>query len=437
MKTIKLLIPISLLIVTLLPSSCKDKAGLPKVTTTPFTEVTWEYAIAGGEVTDDGGSPIIARGVCFTTNEKGLPTIIDDENTHHTIDDSGMGAFTSKILYDHWGADERISYTNHYVRAYATNKEGTAYGKVLICFPKLKPPKFNSITLVSTTSTSATIKWELSLIETSVDEIDLCYSTSSNPTIEGDHLLIADKNSSQGSLINLTPNTTYYVRGYAKNESGFAYSTEVSFTTWEGSVTDAAGIIYPYKTIGSQVWFTKNLETTKFNDGSIIPVVSEDLLWANTTTSASCKYSDFGKLYNYYAVVDSKKLCPAGWHIPSDSDWKTLEMFLGMSQDQADATGLRGTNEGGKIKYLGISIYDGWNFPNTGATNSFGFSARGGGYRSENGISTNENISANFWTSSEFDANSAWGRTLSYNNAQIARLNIKKGCGLSIRCVKD
>jgi uncharacterized protein (TIGR02145 family) len=108
-----------------------------------------------------------------------------------------------------------------------------------------------------------------------------------------------------------------------------------------------------------------------------------------------------------------------------------------MSQDQANATGLRGTNEGGKLKYVNTSTYEGWNFPNVGATNSSGFSAFGAGYRSSEGIFTNENTSANFWTNTEYDVISAWSRSLNLSNSQIVRLNINKGHGFSVRCIKD
>ena len=429
---------LNLLIIILLLTSCtKEKAELPKVITTPITEVTWEYTISGGEVIDDGGSPIIARGICYTTDTSSLPTPIKNGSTNYTTDSLGIGAFTSKLFYFRSGAaGDHVAYTNYYLRAYATNKNGTAYGEVFTCFPKLRPPRFISMYSSNVTSTMATIYFDISRAYSSADEIDICYGTSPNPTIEGEHILISNLGM-ETTLENLSPNTTYYVRGYAINESGSAYSNQISFKTWEGSVNDASGNIYAYKTIGSQIWITRNLETTKFNDESIIPNVQDDLLWGYTSTSANCTYTKYGKLYNYYAVVDNRKLCPTGWHVPSDSDWKILETFLGMNPDQLDAIGLRGTDEGGKLKYTIISIYDGWNFPNTGATNSVGFSARGSGYRSDNGIFTNENISANFWSNSEFDANSAWGRVLNYNNSQIIRLNVKKGYGFSVRCLKD
>ena len=434
MKTKIILLSLFIVII-----SCnKENVKLPTVNTSPVTELTSEYAIAGGEVIDEGGSPVNARGICATTNNINPPTTINSWDTWHTTDSSGAGSFTSKIDIVWGGAGHTINQT-HYIRAYATNGVGTAYGELLSFSPLSKPPKFNSVSLIKVTTTTAIIDYEIGVPgeSFSIDEVDICISTNPDPTIEGTHFLIQEDQLGKNDTIkNLTPNTTYYVRGYVKNESGFAYSPEISFTTWEDTLTDIAGNIYPVKTIGSKVWMTKNLATSKFNDGTIIPNIQDNLEWSSTSGSAYCSYTNYGKLYNYYAVADNRKLCPSGWHVPTDSEWKSLEMYLGMTQNQADATGFRGTDEGGKMKYSILDI-DVWKVPNSGATNSSGFSAQGGGYRYDNGILTNSSMSANFWTSSEFDATSAWSRSLSYNNAQISRLSISKKYGFSVRCVKD
>jgi uncharacterized protein (TIGR02145 family) len=424
------------IILILLFSSCiKERQRLPVVETLPVTDTAWNYAICGGIVLDEGSSPVTQRGICISTTNP--PTVIKNDNSNFTVDSLGPGQFTSKIFFR--GTNINLHPETRYIRAYATNTQGTAYGEVRTCFPKFKPPEFAIMNLKGQTSYSASFNVEL--VEDHINptqtpsELDLCYSTSPEPSIDGNHISIL--NNTTYTISNLLPNTTYYVRGYAKNSGGFVYSSEISFTTWEGEITDKSGNIYQIKTIGDRTWTVKNLETTKFEDGSNIPLVQDDLLWAATTSSAYCTYTEYGKLYNYYAVVDNRNLCPSGWHIPTDDDWKSLELSLGMSQDQANATGLRGTIEGGKLKYVSKSTYEGWNFPNTGATNSSGFSALGAGYRSNQGIFTNKNTSANFWTSTEFDANSAWSRSLSLSNTQIIRLNINKGYGFSVRCIKD
>ena len=414
-----------------LGSSCK-KEMLPGVRTLPITDTTWTYAICGGEVIDEGSSPVTARGVCISTENP--PTVVKGGESHFTVDSFGLGTFKSKIYFR--GSNIFLPAITRYIRAYATNNQGTAYGEVMICFPKYSPPAFSTMSLAGVTSTTASFNVKLEVGEYSrplTTELDLCYSIHPSPTIDGEHVSIINTNPS--TIRDLLPNTTYFVRSYVKNAGGTAYSSEISFTTWEGEITDKSGNAYQIKTIGNHIWTTRNLETTKFDDGSDIPVIQDDLLWGSTNTSAYCKYTSYGKLYNYFAVVDNRNLCPAGWHVSTDNDWKSLETSLGMSQDQADATGQRGTIEGGMLK--SSTMVDGWNSPNVGATNSSGFSAYGAGYRSNGGIFTNNMISANFWCSTGYDETTAWSRSLSVSSAQIVRLNINKEYGFSIRCVKD
>ena len=423
--------------VFLLTSCLHEKKNLPVVTTSQPTELTWDHAIAGGEVLDDGGSPIIARGICVTTSDTDLPEITDRWDMWHTTDSTGIGKFTSTTKLVWAGAIGTIAQT-HYLRAYATNIIGTAYGELVTISPKSKPPSFPYIKLVSKTATSAVIDYETAVPPETfkIDEIDICASTTPNASISGLHFLVPlHQNPNRDTIYGLIPNTTYYLRGYIKNESGFAYSPEISFTTWEGSLSDSDGNVYPYITIGNQVWMTENINTTKFTDGTNIAIVQDNLVWGSSSTSAYCSYTGYGKLYNFYAIADTKKLCPSGWHIPSDGEWKTMEIYLGMTQNQADATGFRGNNEGGKLKYSGCPNY--WTCQNIGATNTTGFNAVAAGYRYDNGLNTNSGSSAGFWTSTESDATNAWSRSINYDNAQISRISLNKKFGLSVRCLKD
>lgn len=425
------LILIAQTIILIFVSSC-TKQRLPTVITAPITDTTWIYAVCGGEVVDEGSSPVTARGVCISTENP--PVVAKGSNSNYTVDSFGLGTFTSKIYFR--GSNIFLPATTRYIRAYATNNQGTAFGEVMICFPRYAPPVFSTMSLAGITSTTASFNIVLEVGQYSrplTTELDLCYSINPEPTIEGEHVSISNLN--QCVISNLLPDTRYYVRAYAKNSGGTAYSSEISFTTWEGEITDKSGNAYQIKTIGDHTWTIRNLETTKFDDGSDIPLIADDLLWGSTVTSAYCKYTGYGKLYNYYAVTDSRNLCPAGWHVSTDNDWKSLEISLGMSQDQADATGQRGTVEGGMLK--STTVYDVWNSPNTGATNSSGFSAYGAGYRSNGGIFADKLISADFWCTPEYEATTAWSRSLNVSSAQIVRLNINKGYGFSVRCVKD
>jgi FlaG/FlaF family flagellin (archaellin) len=227
-------IKIILLGLILLGISCTENEKLPTVVTLPVTEVTWEYALTGGEVIDEGGSPVTKRGVCATENES-TPPNIDDYGTWYSIDSSGIGSFLSKIAVRWHGAAYTIRDT-HYVRAYATNSAGTAYGEVLSFYPGDKPLSDNSITIksITTTATSAILNYEFYYqIYSTVREFGICYSNSPNASIEEDYIVISDIDEGQNSITieSLTPNTEYYIRSYDKNQAGIYYSSEKKFTT--------------------------------------------------------------------------------------------------------------------------------------------------------------------------------------------------------------
>ena len=207
------------------------------------------------------------------------------------------------------------------------------------------------------------------------------------------------------------------------------------------TVTDIDGNVYQVVEIGDQCWMAENLKVTHYRNSETVPNVIDDWIWFELSTGAYCNYdnnggnvSTYGRLYNWYAVMDSRGLAPEGWHVPSDEEWKQLEMYLGMSQAAADSTGLRGVDEGGKLKESG-TVH--WNAPNTGATNESGFTALPGGYRDQDGRFFDMGSTTFFWASTVYDIYFAWLRNMGYNSSKIARSwNFKRG-GLSVRCVKD
>ncbi len=219
---------------------------------------------------------------------------------------------------------------------------------------------------------------------------------------------------------------------------------------WEGGsdttdVCDIDGNCYETIQIGEQLWMAENLKVTHYNNGDEIPTGYSNSEWGDleeTETGAYAVYDDdpsnaeiYGNLYNWYATQDSRGLAPDGWHVPTDDEIKELEMYLGMSQEEADSWGWRGTDEGGKLKEAGTAH---WASPNTGATNESGFTALPGGSRFYNdGIYQNMGGLGYFWSSSEDDSNYAWIRLLSYNFPGIHRGNYNKRSGFSVRCVKD
>ena len=201
----------------------------------------------------------------------------------------------------------------------------------------------------------------------------------------------------------------------------------------------------PNVTIGSQIWSTRNLDVSTYRDGTPIPQVTDPTEWVALTTGAWCYYNNdpsngvvYGKLYNWYAVAGihdndpntpNKTLAPTGWHIPSKAEWIILTNYLG---GEAIA--------GGKMKSIGTSL---WQSPNTGATNSSGFTGLPGGYRIfavgffNNGGFFDMGSISDWWSSTEFDILNSWEFYLDYNAESIINYNCSKACGLSIRCVKN
>ena len=179
------------------------------------------------------------------------------------------------------------------------------------------------------------------------------------------------------NLTTLNSCTTYHFRIKAENSLGTTYGSDMTFATLLGPVTDIDGNIYQTVQIGTQIWTAKNLTTTHYNDGSIIDYVTNSTTWAGLTTGAYCRLQNsfenalaYGSLYNWYAV-NTGKLCPTGWRVPTDMEWLTLTATLG-GQNVA----------GGKMKETGTSH---WLSPNTGADNSSGFTAMGGSHIDYNG----------------------------------------------------
>ncbi len=214
------------------------------------------------------------------------------------------------------------------------------------------------------------------------------------------------------------------------------------------TVTDADGNVYNTVQIGTQCWIAENLNVSHYRNGDAIPNVTDNTQWDNLTTSAWCYYNNnsgyenpYGKLYNWYTVVDSRGLCPTGWHIPTHYELTTLERAICTSGTcntdfpyDFTTTGWRGTDEGGKLKETG-TIH--WNSPNTGATNESGFSALPGGYRYSNGEFDYMGYYAYFCSSSEYYSYNAWFRKLHYYFGDVSRDYYDKNCGFSVRCVKD
>ena len=202
------------------------------------------------------------------------------------------------------------------------------------------------------------------------------------------------------------------------------------------TVTDIDGNVYQTVIIGGQVWMAENLKVTHYRNDDLIPHIISNSEWTNQTTGAYCNYDNdvdnvttYGRLYNWYAVNDSRNIAPEGWHVPSDEEWQTLVDYLGGS-----------SVAGGKMKTTGtIEVGTGlWCPPNIGATNESGFSALPGGFRDyENGNLGTRCYGATFWSPMESNSDTAWRWRLGYSYAHVDRYYDYKRYGFSVRCVRD
>jgi uncharacterized protein (TIGR02145 family) len=194
-------------------------------------------------------------------------------------------------------------------------------------------------------------------------------------------------------------------------------------------VKDIDGNVYQTVTIRDQIWMKENLKTTRYNDGKPIPLVTNDDIWKGLTTPAYCWYNNdlnsykniYGALYNWYAV-DTKKLCPKGWHVPSTEDWTRLIY----------AKFENGSLAGGGLKEEGIKH---WKSPNYFATNSTGFTALPGGFRYSD-FQLNGKTGF-WWTSDEYNEITSWFGILEYDQQVFRGQFDNKHFGGSVRCIKN
>jgi uncharacterized protein (TIGR02145 family) len=197
---------------------------------------------------------------------------------------------------------------------------------------------------------------------------------------------------------------------------------------------------YDVVKIGNQIWMAENLaylpSVNQVADGSEDIAGSYYYVYDYDGTSvseakATTNFQTYGVLYNWTAALEA---CPAGWHLPTDAEWKILEMQLGMSQQQADSILWRGTDEGGKLKETGTAH---WDSPNTGATDESDFTALPGGRRLGNGSFYIIGSNGNWWSATEDTTENAWYRYISFDSSKVSRTNWVKEFGFSVRCIKD
>lgn len=211
-----------------------------------------------------------------------------------------------------------------------------------------------------------------------------------------------------------------------------------------GTMSDVEGNVYRTVKIGNQWWMAENLKVTKYRNGTGIPNTTDSIAWVSQSSGSYCEFNNGlgnikgpGLLYNYFAITSADNIAPAGWHIPSDDEWKTLEKHLGMSNTEADKLSWRGSMEADKLK---SNDQDQWSdFGDVFATNESGFTALAGSCRLENNLWGDPGLKNTgfWWSSSSFSGNEAWYRYLDYKNSTVFRSHVDFHYGFSIRCVKD
>src|SRR5664280_3702060 len=416
----------------LLINSCKKKNPTPPVvTTSAVSAITQTTAICGGDVTSEGTDTVLVRGVCWNTT---VNPVINDS---HTTDGLSTGSFVSNIT-------GLSAYTAYHVRAYATNSAGTGYGNDLsftttaVTVPILTTAAISSID-VTTAVSGGTIT---SNGGATITVSGICWATTPTPLATGSHTTDGTTSGSFSSnLTLLTGGTPYYVRAYATNSIGTAYGNQLIFNT---KLADVDGNKYNIVVIGTQIWMAENLKTTKFNDNTtLIPNVTDNTAWTLLNTPAYCWYNNdgttykpiYGAIYNWFTIDATsnggKNVCPTGWHAPSDVEFQTLELYLGIAPADVATWGYRGTNQGSQMKNT-----TGWATGENG-TNTSGFSALPGGYRYYvDGTFQAVGTFSYWWSSSVGNGTETWYRRLDGSSNGVFRNAVDYRAGKYIRCVK-
>lgn len=391
-----------MLIASLSFSGCEEKEPilvlLPKIETVGASNITVQSASITGKIVFDGRNTILSSGICWSSTPK--PTIKNEK-----IDlGNKEGSFTIDL--------KNLEYnTTYYVRTYASNSKGVAYGTEVSFHTIEHLAKVSTGQTSDISSSGLIISGNIESYSETVTDHGFCWSEKEHPTINDQKIALGSGTPTfQSTINNLKQGTQYYIRAYATNALGVSYGSVTSFTTLEDVLKDIDGNLYTSVIIGNQEWMVENLRVTHFSNGDPIP----DL--ANLSETY---VKNYGRLYSGNTVKDPRGIAPAGWHIPSQQEWKTLTTFLG-------------ANPAIKAKSKAL-----WLTPGTESYNSSGFTALPGGYHVEGGTYDIGSIGF-WWTSSAFtDPSSLWRIAMVDNVNIIGEDALSKVFHLSIRLIKD
>jgi len=391
--------------------------GIPTVHIRNIFDIRPDSVKVTGEISSDGDSEITGYGVCWNTT--GKPDINKDNysgesgapvNKEYTVQMTGLAPSTY-----------------YYIRSYATNRYGTGYdGKDSLFHTLSGIPVLSATNITQVQSTSLICCGEIKSDEgADITERGICWNTTGSPDIY-DNKVIARENETDSfcvTISGLLPNTNIYFRAYASNDYGTGYGPECdTITTACDAFTEGSGEIC------DQVWSMENADVGIMIDSSKDQrnnSINEYYCYANDENNCD----DYGGMYQwnemmkYSTVEGSRGICPAGYHIPSESEWQRLINNLG---------GI--SVAGSKLKEAGTSH---WQTPND-ATNESYFTALPGGYRSSEGLFSSIRRSVCYWTSTDNgNQDYAFYRSLYYNNSEVPRTFGSKSTACYVRCIKD
>ena len=410
----------------------------PTVTTNAVvTNISGTQATSGGTISNNGGAIITTYGICWDTIAN--PVIgINNYNSVWWYSNSLPAPYSSI-------ATGLIDNKTYWVRAYATNSAGTAYGTPVsfttLELPKVTTDAITNISILSATSGGTVI----SEGSASVTSAGICYSQYPQPTISNTKTIDGSGlGHFTSNLSGLNDTTLYYVRAYATSSAGTSYGQQITFTTrsfacpGNATLTDIDNNVYNTVQIGTQCWMRENLKTEHYKDGNDITLGSSTATnygYRYYPSGVSSNVSTYGYLYNWAAVTSGSGLCPSGWHIPTQTEWSTLVNYVS-SQSQYYCN----SNSTYIAKALAAKTL--WNSSGSAcrigndktSNNKTGFSALpAGGYH---GSYYNINAYGQFWSCTASN-NNAYHLLLSIDYAYVSVNATEQFRGLSVRCIKD